>query len=318
MTEQCPDIDALAAFATGDVGSNRTALVAHLDRCVDCRRVVAAAAADDEGGDESSSRDSTRTGPRIGRFVIQRVLGEGAMGIVHLAYDPELKRNVALKVIKPESGDLLAAERLTIEAQTAAQLSHKNAVTIYDVGVHDHQPYVAMEYVEGTTVAEWLKTGVAWREALQVMLSAGEGLAAAHRAGLVHRDFKPANILLGNDGSVKVSDFGLARFADERKTSIAAHEEALEIPRSTRATTSTGVLVGTPAYTSPEQFSGAVATPASDQFAFGVALYRALYGVRPFRGPTLYAVYEAIVNEPAPPPPRDARVPLALWPIVER
>ena len=316
--DTCPDVDSLAAFASGELGSGRARIVSHLDRCVDCRRVVAAAAIDDDEGTDENSEESVQTGPRIGRFVLLRILGEGAMGVVHLAYDPDLRRNVAVKVIKPDSGDQLAHERLLLEAQTAAQLSHPNAVTIYDVGVHEGQPYVAMEYVEGTTLAAWLKRRAGWRDAFAIVLAAGEGLAAAHAAGLVHRDFKPGNILVGDNGAVKVSDFGLARFANERASLIAAREEALELPRSSRAVTSTGVLVGTPAYTSPEQFSGATATAASDQFAFGVAAYRALYGVRPFRGPTLYAVYESICNDPTPPPPKDARVPLAVWPVVAR
>lgn len=315
--EPCPEVDVLAAFACGELGSGRARIVSHLDRCVDCRRVVAAAAHDDEDANDSTD-ESIRTGPRIGRFVVQQILGEGAMGVVHLAYDPDLRRSVAVKVIKEDSGDQLAHERLLLEAQTAAQLSHPNTVTIYDVGVHEGQPYVAMEFVEGTTLASWLKQNASWREALAIVLAAGEGLAAAHAAGLVHRDFKPGNVLVGANGAVKVSDFGLARFANERASLLAAREDALELPRSSRAVTSTGVLVGTPAYTSPEQFSGASATALSDQFAFGVAVYRALYGVRPFHGPTLYAVYEAICNDATPPPPKDSRVPLALWPVIAR
>ncbi|MFN0247518.1 MAG: protein kinase domain-containing protein [Kofleriaceae bacterium] len=326
----CPSIDALSVFAAGG-GTERGNLVLHLDRCVDCRRAVATAARTSsieiargsvatfevEDGDEPHESTLSTTGLRIGRYVVRRVLGQGAMGVVHLAYDPELRRHVALKVMKPEAEDR-DATRLFVEAQAAAQLIHPNTVTVFDVGVHEGHPYVAMEYVDGVTLAQWLRRSPSWRDAFDVICRAGDGLWAAHRAGLVHRDFKLGNILLGPDRTVKVSDFGLARFADETLRAIAAHEQGLELPASPRAQTSAGVLVGTPAYTSPEQYAGSSATEASDQFAFGVAVYRVLYGVRPFRGPTLYAVYDAICHEAPPPPPADADVPASLWPIVSR
>lgn len=334
MRTECPSEDTLSAFACGGDLHDRTCLVAHLDVCDVCRRIVSTVArtsapqlargsqpdyVEIDVDDDRASGSSTGTGPRVGRYVLRHMLGEGAMGVVHLAYDPKLRRHVALKLMRPDADDGAQGQRLYLEAQAAAQLIHPNTVAVFDVGVEAGQPYVAMEYVEGTTVAEWLGSEPGWREALEVMCLAGDGLVAAHRAGLVHRDFKLGNILLGNEPrSVKVSDFGLARFSDASLSSITAYEDALLLPRSRRAQTSAGAFVGTPAYTAPELYATGAASEASDQFAFGVALYRALYGVRPFRGPTLYATYEAICYGPAPEPPADTEVPATLWPVIAR
>ena len=293
----------------------KTRIFAHVDQCSDCRELLAMLArSDDTPGTEESA-----SGPRVGRFILRKVLGEGAMGIVYLAYDPQLKRHVAVKLLRPDAEDESADDRLIIEAQTAAQLSHPNAVVVYDAGNHAGQPYVAMEYVEGMNAAQWLRRGgVSWQDAVAMMLDAGEGLAAAHRAGLVHRDFKPANVLLGEDGQVKVTDFGLAQFNELAEMTIAAHEEALNITRSDLRLNETGLFVGTPAYTSPEQFVGQAATAASDQYAFSVTLYLAVYGRRPFRGKTPFELYRKVIDSEPPPPPSDSRIPVSLWAVISQ
>ncbi|MCA9706451.1 MAG: serine/threonine protein kinase, partial [Myxococcales bacterium] len=175
-------------------------------------------------------------GSAVGRYVVIAPVGTGAMGVVFAAYDPQLDRKVALKVLRPRAGDLgRARERLQREAQALAKLGHPNVVAVYDVGVHDEQLFVAMEFVEGQTLRAWMESAPAvstgsgslartsgetsagvrpWREVLDVFMQAGRGLAAAHEAGLVHRDFKPDNVMLSDDGRVRVMDFGIVR-ADE-------------------------------------------------------------------------------------------------------
>src|SRR3569833_2273347 len=137
------------------------------------------------------------------------------MGVVFLAYDPELDRKVALKLLRLGKLGTTGMARLLREAQALARLSHPNVVPVYDVGTVDNQAFVAMEYVEGQTLKRWLKTPRAWRDIVGVMRDAGRGLAAAHAAGLVHRDFKPDNVLIGADGRVRVVDFGLAREVED-------------------------------------------------------------------------------------------------------
>src|SRR5690349_19726204 len=154
---------------------------------------------------EESSKERVE---QIGRYRLERVLGKGGMGVVHAAYDPELDRLVALKVLHESRGQA----RLVREAQAMARLRHPNVLTVHDVGVSDDRVYVTMELIEGTTLRAWQTTATrSWREIVSMYIAAGRGLAAAHDAGIVHRDFKPDNVLIGNDGSVRVADFGLAR-----------------------------------------------------------------------------------------------------------
>src|SRR3954453_18295126 len=153
-------------------------------------------------------------GSAVGRYVVLERIGSGGMGVVYAAYDPELDRKVALKLLRPDRAGAVgeAALRLQREAQAIARLSDPHVVAVYDAGTLGEQVFVAMEFVEGRTLREWLKAEPrSWSEILKAFLAAGRGLAAAHDAGLVHRDFKPDNVLLGGDGRVKVADFGLAR-----------------------------------------------------------------------------------------------------------
>jgi tetratricopeptide (TPR) repeat protein len=204
------------------------------------------------------------------------------MGAVYAAFDPGLNRKVALKFLHPDGEDSHA--RLLREAQAMAQLRHPNVVTVHDVGLLGSRPFVAMEFVEGSTLRQWLRGGPRpWREILHRFLLAGRGLLAAHEAGLVHRDFKPENVLIGNDGRVCVTDFGLARSYGAPGAPAAAPSAAP--PELPSAVTVTGTLVGTPAYMSPEQRAGEDVDARSDQYSFCVALWEALVGSHPATSP---------------------------------
>jgi tetratricopeptide (TPR) repeat protein/predicted Ser/Thr protein kinase len=222
-------------------------------------------------------------GTPIGRYVILDRIGGGGMGVVYTGYDPELDRKVALKLLRPDRAAGEAARlRLLREAQAIARLSHPNVVAVHDAGTFGDQVFLAMEYVEGATLRRWLEEEHRpWREVVDRFVLAGRGLAAAHAAGLVHRDFKPENVLLGRDGRVRVADFGLARAVgaegEEEEPASPSSGGVLASP-----ITQLGVAVGTPAYMAPEQLRGERANARSDQFSFCVALWEALYGERPF------------------------------------
>ncbi|WAS99299.1 WD40 repeat domain-containing serine/threonine protein kinase [Nannocystis punicea] len=224
--------------------------------------------------------------PRIGRFRVLGVLGRGGMGEVYAAHDDELDRRVAVKLLhgSREAGPLARA-RLTREALSLARLSHPNVVQLHEVGEHAGQVYVAMEYIDGHVLTDWLHALPAgprrWEAVLAVFLAAGRGLQAAHDAGLVHRDFKPANVLVGVDGRARVLDFGLARFSGDLEDDL---KDMSESPGEFAGLTATGAVLGTPAYMAPELFTGGLASPASDQYAFCVALYQGLHGRWPHAG----------------------------------
>ena len=234
-------------------------------------------------------------GPTLGRYQLERRLGEGGMGVVHCAFDPDLERRVALKVLRRSDGSDDARQRLLREARAMARLTHPNVVAVHEVGTAGDRDYVAMELIDGETLADWLRRKRTAREITHAFIAAGRGLAAAHAAGLVHRDFKPHNVLRANDGRVVVTDFGLARGVDvaaaavpfERTLTPAQSATAAPTPSSLSGLTATGSVLGTPAYMAPEQWEGGVVGPAADQFAFCVALWEALTGERPFHGKTL-------------------------------
>jgi hypothetical protein len=253
----------------------------------------------------------------IGGYQVQGELGMGAMGMVYAAYDPDLERRVAVKVLRP-GGSGAANARLLREARAMARLSHPNVVTVHQVGTDGGIDFVAMELIDGSTLAEWL--GAARRspvEILDAFDAAGRGLAAAHAAGLVHRDFKPHNVLRAKSGRVVVTDFGLARAALEepspRASTAPDHPDrgADASAGSLSSTlTQTGAVLGTPAYMAPEQHDGATVGASADQFSFGVALWEALAGARPFPGHTLAAVRVQI--DRGPDPESEARIPRRL------
>ncbi len=243
--------------------AQRAAIDAHTAECEACRKLISELVRRSLGlatGTPVPASDVIRpavaAGTRVGRYVVKEQIGKGAMGAVYAAHDPELDRTIAIKLLHPGEAH---RERIQREARALAKLSHPNVVTALDLGELDGDLALAMELVEGTSLDAWMKASHTTDEVLDAFRQAGRGLAAAHDAGLVHRDFKPENVVVGSDGRVRVVDFGLA----------AGHDGGTE-------------LVGTPAYMAPEQLEDGGADAASDQFAFCVSLYQALHGVRPF------------------------------------
>jgi len=235
----------------------------------------------------SLPRDGLRPGSLIdGHYEVIERIGRGGMGTVYLAHDTELERRVALKLHRAHASDR-GYERLLREAQSLARLSHPNVVAVHGVGTTQGQLYMAMEYIEGSNLRRWcqLHGDATWRELLELFVDAGRGLSAAHVAGLVHRDFKPDNVLIGDDGRVCVADFGLARSSK----SVPVDPAPLEAPPATpqmvdgdaEILTPFGALVGTPAYMAPEQYAPGPVDAQADQYAFCVCLWEALQGARP-------------------------------------
>ncbi len=271
-----------------------------------------AAGAADGGGPGGSGPGRFGPGSAVGRYLLLQPLGAGGMGVVWTAFDPELDRKVALKLLHPRRGGAEDRLRLLREAQAAARLSHPNAVQVYDVGTAGGEVFVAMERVDGWTFDRWrAERKPGRRELVAAMTAAGRGLAAAHEAGLVHRDFKPGNVLIGRDGSVRVADFGLARAAAEGARPAGGEAAPEAGPGSLVETPMTGAgdVLGTPAYMAPEQYRGEPAGPAADQFSFCTTLYEALYGERPFAGRTLPEAFEAALAGRVRPAPAGNRVP---------
>ncbi|HTJ47727.1 MAG TPA: serine/threonine-protein kinase [Kofleriaceae bacterium] len=215
-------------------------------------------------------------GERLGRYIVLRTLGTGGMGTVVAAHDPELDRSVAIKVVRAgfwtHASDAARAQ-LRREAQAMARLTHPNVVAVHDVGAHGDHLFVAMQLVPGSPLDHWLRRPRTWHEILAVCLQAGRGLAAAHAAGLVHRDIKPGNILVDGEGTARIADFGLA------VPGAASDEQA---------------ACGTPAYMALEQHRGVAADARSDQFAFAVTMFEALFGRRPYAGESKQAIADAI------------------------
>ncbi len=348
----CLDDNLAVDFAAGALAGSAGARVeAHLATCRDCRTLVAALAnqpgeldsdiitaphqpargkrahavalspTEPHGSEPRRNAEPVVIGgDTIGRYIVLRRLGAGGMGVVYAAYDPQLDRKVALKLLRTGMGlgQGEARARLVREAQAIAQLSHPNVVAVYDVGTATSgEVYVAMEFIEGDTLSQWLtRWDRSWRETLELYREAGRGLAAAHAVGLLHRDFKPDNVLVGVDGRVRVTDFGLARSlvtgsSDEREGMLGPEVAALRV-----ALTATGAVMGTPRYMAPEQLRGADVGAAADQFSFCVALYEALYGLHPMAGHTAIKMLEEGAR--AQPPPDDTAVPAWIAPILLR
>ena len=291
----CPDDSTILDFVAGRLSPEAVAaLDAHLDGCEDCRAVVV--------GMHGAAQPSPR---QFGRFQIEDTLGAGAMGVVHAAFDPQLNRRVALKVIRGDAQSAAAQARLLAEAKAMARLSHPNVIPVFDVGSSDAGVFIAMELVEGETLRAWCDgASRSWREALELCVQAGRGLAAAHAAGVVHRDYKPDNVLVGG-GRARVGDFGLATGSLERGHGVdvvVTHETS---SRASSTTTDDGRLIGTPAYMAPEQLQGKFADARSDQFAFCVATYEAVCGVRPYAGRTIAGLLASLDAGSLVPPTRE-------------
>jgi eukaryotic-like serine/threonine-protein kinase len=289
------------------------------------------------GGEDEAARMQARLAERmfgaapadpsalaVGRFELRELLGAGAMGVVYAAYDPELDRLVALKLLRELPGRAQDPERhrrLQREAKAMARLRHPNVVQVHEVGSHEGQTFVAMELIAGSSLREWLAAGPRpWTQTLELFVAAGHGLAAAHSSGLLHRDFKPDNVLLeAASGRVFVSDFGLARPLALVEHSIVDTAEELVEDTLAESLTQTGTCVGTPAYMAPEALGGLLEARA-DQFSFCASLYEALYGVRPFAGATMTELTLAKTRRElvAPTPARARSVPRWLRRIVLR
>ncbi len=277
----CPATETLCGWVEGRLEEGDRALLEHhLDTCAACRRAVAevgrvlgAADADTPDARSPSRAPSAPPGsaaasgaPRIGRYEIRREIGMGGMGVVYEGFDPSLGRRVALKVLRPDksAADRRGlTERLAAEARALAKISHPNVLTVFDVGVDGDTVFLAAELIDGVNMdAGWPHRARGWRDRLEAYLQAARGLAAIHAAGITHRDIKPSNILLGHDGRVRITDFGLAVGLDEK-----------------------AAPAGTPAYMAPEQLAGTV-SPRADQFSLAVCMVEAINGARPALGST--------------------------------
>ena len=291
-------------------------------------------------------------GRTVGRYVVLYELGSGGMGVVYAAYDPELDRKIALKLLHVDTASTRGRQRLMREAKAIAKLSHTNVVTVHDVGTFEGRVFVAMEYIDGVTLRQWLRERPrSWSDALEVLCAAGAGLAAAHAADLVHRDFKPDNVLVDRAGRVVVLDFGLARRAPSHSDELASDSQGTRRADAARAKVSsrapdhrtdsaavekrlhhlashsgdldveltrTGALLGTPAYMAPEQHLGNPVDARSDQFSFCVVLWESLYGLRPFRGESATTTAVNVVKGLLQEPPKGSGVPGWLRRVVGR
>jgi hypothetical protein len=336
----CLSDDEMLALARGALPLGaRPTVEGHLQDCRDCRSLAAEAA---RGLYESITATAPAEGsfvPRptpqslipgelVSRYRIIGAIGAGGSGVVYEAFDPQLGRKIALKMVRPDS-DGHGPARLLREAQAMARLAHPNVVAVHDAGTFGGQVFVAMELVEGRTLARWLEEAQhPWWEIVRVFLEAGTGLAAAHAAGLIHRDFKPENVLVGRDGRVRVTDFGLARTSDggpDVEAPAGDHVRVIVEPVAERrllTVTAPGARAGTPAYMAPEQFQGARADERTDQFNFSSALWKALYRQRPFGTPGTDSLTmttlarEVIAGQLREPPPSE--VPAGVQAILRR
>lgn len=311
----CPTDATLARFFEQTLSpSAHQALLAHATSCDLCDVILTLLSgrnAEASGGGEADASldrfvrrthlaQRFREGVSVGRFRILRPLGQGAMGMVYAAHDPQLRRDVALKVLLDESTD-----RLLDEARSMARLSHPNIVTVFEVGIDERSVFLTMQLVDGTTLAEWLRTSPTRKQILGIFSDVARALEAAHRAGVVHRDLKPQNVLVSKDGVAKVTDFGLA------SVSVLVTEDG----GTDGAAEGTQGAVGTPAYMAPEVAMGGPVGAAADQFSFGVCLHEALTGRRPHEGDSFGEIRASLAsNEPN----IDASIPLGLQRLLAR
>ncbi|HSZ82465.1 MAG TPA: serine/threonine-protein kinase [Polyangia bacterium] len=330
----CVAENTLLGFVEGHLDAASIAEVeAHAKGCALCQRLVDAALAMVAPRSVTEAATSPRAprlatlarGGSFGRYTVLELAGRGGMSDVYAAYDPSLDRKIALKLLHGSAGAGLGQERLLREAKAIAKLSHPNVVVVHEVGNFEGRLFIAMEFLSGATLKDWLAEAPRTRAAIQeVFAQAARGLSAAHAVGLVHRDFKPQNVMVTRDGAVRVMDFGLARQIDDdahvaesahvaspSDTTVAAASGFLKL-------TQTGALLGTPAYMAPEQFAAGSIDARTDQFSFCVALYEALYGQRPFGGDTLSALMVTVTGGAVNAAPPGARVPTWLRRVMLR
>ncbi len=269
------------------------------------------------------------SGSRLGRYLVRGKIGSGGMGVVYEAHDPELNRKLAVKLMRPQASEGISASdgraRLMREAQAMARLAHPNVIAIHDVGTFGEQVFIAMEHVEGQTLTQWLaEKPRSWRQIVAMFVQAGRGLAAAHSAGILHRDFKPDNVIVALDGRARVLDFGLARAVEPHGAAESSEEPSAPKDNTDRfellvaALTEPGRFIGTPAYMAPEQLVGQPATAGSDQFSFCLALYQGLYRELPFEGESVKALIGNMKRGAIRHAPEAGHVPASLRRIVLR
>ncbi len=335
---ECPDDETLQGLLAGRVPQPRAdAHWAHIEQCAACRALLSALperpkstqapSPDPQPGDSvsqtlrspvgrapvASDDEGPLQGALVGRYVIESLIGAGGFGRVYAADDPQLRRSVAVKIIRSGAVAGLAdsGARLIREARAMARIAHPNVVAVFDAGPWNQGVFVAMERVDGADLAGWLaQKRRTVSEVVDAFCAAGRGLAAAHAAGLIHRDFKPGNVLVGTDGRVRVTDFGIARAAP---APVASNGGSTLEPLDVDAR---GVLIGTVPYMAPEQLLGEHLDFRADQFAFCASMYEALHGVRPFPGQVKRRL-DALREGPPPAPP-DSQVPASLSDIVSR
>ncbi len=298
--EGCPPADQLRGFASGIVSDDVAAAIGvHVGSCRSCRDSMMGFAKGSNNAAIPEIDAEARIGKTLGRYRVDRVLGMGGMGIVYAAHDPQLDRPVAIKVVHRAAADAAGRARLVREAQSLARLSHTNVCHVYDVGTAsspdnpEGDVWVAMEMIDGSTLRDWVG-GKSQQEILAVLLGAGEGISAAHAAGLIHRDIKPENVLVTHEGRPVVTDFGLARL--DLPVDPGGATAALDPLR-----TATNAIVGTPAYLAPEQLTGGTLDARVDQFAWAVMAWELLAGVRPFPAVPIVRL-DAIIKGPNPHP----------------
>jgi len=335
---ECLSDDRLLAFVQGELPlPEREIIESHVDGCRSCFRLVGAAMRLAPPAPEGPVEEPDDVAPdfldlptTIGeRYEVRELIGQGGAGAVYRAFDVQLKRAIAFKIVRAprgKPGDVESMQaRLLREARAMAQISHPHVVTVYDVGSIEDRVFIVMELVDGRTLAQWTtEPHRSWRDIVATFIQAGRGLAAAHVVGLVHRDFKPLNVLVGTDGRVRVTDFGLARPAR-------AEESAGSIPppatggkvRSEWTLTRTEGLIGTPAFMAPEQFAGETVDARSDQFSFCVALFSALYGGHPFapegtERPPVAELAMRVVAGQVREPSEDKGIPPTIFEILRR
>jgi len=259
--------------------------------------------------DGVSTPEETMVGRTLGPYHVEAIIGEGGMGVVYRALDTKLNRPVAIKVLSDALADPSARRRFEREAQVASSLNHPHILTVHDAGEFEGRPYLVTELVDAGTFVEWARAEPrSWRQIVELLVGVADGLATAHQAGILHRDIKPANILITKSGYAKLADFGLAKLCED-STPGAAHTR-------TEMATRAGTVVGTVGYMSPEQASGQPLDARSDMFSFGVVLYEALAGRRPFTGASDLDVLHAVVHRP--PEPLPVEVPRPLRMVLER
>ncbi len=320
----CPDDNVIVALLEGELQEHETRTIqAHLDSCESCSELFQELMAVIESqpgpmmSDDGASAGVPALAPSsliIGRYEVRSILGSGAMGVVYRAFDPDLQREVALKVLRPdrfqqESSRQEATERLLKEARALAGLNHPHVVTVYDVGTwKEGHIFIASELIEGETIHEWAKAR-SWQEIVSAYEQVARGLYVAHERGFVHRDVKPANILVRRGGHAYLMDFGLVQDQPRLMTSSQVDSSQLSL-------TMTGVILGTPVYMSPEQLDGQGLTSYSDQYSFCVSLYESIYGFRPFTGSNLAELSESRKRALSKPPSKE--IPESIFRVLEK